>query len=30
MIVGNKIDLCEDEDYRVVRYKDGEKISQVI
>ena len=26
-IVGNKIDLCEREDHRVVRFKDGEQLA---
>jgi GTPase SAR1 family protein len=28
-IIGNKIDLCENEDCRVVKYKDGAKLADV-
>ena len=29
-IIGNKIDLCENDDTRVVRYKDGAHLADVI
>ena len=28
-MIGNKIDLCEDDENRAVKFKDGEKLANV-